>query len=280
MLTHFMGILFVVVVLTGLAFPLRADVRHYDIAVEVLEDRLRETVAIQLVPEAGSAELKLELASAMKVLSLTSAGQDVSFEHAGWELTLDLSGVTPVAGAEVCELVFEVEGRPLNRFSEKRGGFLRTTVGPDIAYIRSQYPWYPRLDGDAATYRTVVHARGDWLVRTAGRLGETEKRGERVRWTFHQESPIFRVGLVAGPYLKKELGSGSPIDAFVFAEDEAGAEHVMDVAQRAWQHYASRFGKIDRERYTIVEMPAPFGRQSGYGEEDYVLVGQGTIEQG
>ncbi len=267
--------LLVVVALLVFAVPAFAapDVEGYELTVVVHDERLEVEAVLALAAGAGRT-LELDLSPTMRVESMDAGSPEATFAREGSKLTVDRKGC-----ADATTLRFRLTGSPRNQFSKQRGGFLRTVVGPEATYVRSQYAWYPRLSGDAATYRTVVKARKDWRVRTAGETAEpTEENGLRV-WTFVTERPVRDVGLVAGPYVRRKgPGNGDLlIDALVLPGDEEGADRLLGVAQSVFDHYTARFGAVELKRFTIVEMPRAFGVGSGYGEDGYVLIGRGAF---
>jgi len=242
--------------LAGWAGAGAADVEHYDLDVEVSGRSLKIKAVLRVVP---AQRLRLELADAMKVLDV--AGAKWTRETGG--LVIDPAGNT---------VTVTLEGAPYSKFSPQRGGFLRTVVSPEITYVRSQYPWYPRLAGDAATYRVSVRAPEGWQVRTRG-VTEDGK-------TFTQQTPVRRIGLVAGPYrvTKSEI-EGVRFDAYTLVADQErpGTQRLLDAAARAFDYYGKRFGALQASRFTLVEMPEAYGAGSGYGEGDYVLLGTGAF---
>lgn len=227
------------------------DVLHYDIAVRVRKDRLEVTVDIKARADEIPKKWELVLARTMRV----KAVDGVPFTVRGDAVVLDLSGVEP----GTFRVTFRLEGAPSTRFSAKRGGFVRTAITPDIAYVRSQYPWYPRNgDNDAATFRVRVQAPDGWVVRTAAGAG--------------RDRPSRRIGLVAAPYDKVALGPD--LDALVPKGDNEGVRALLEGTRKAFAHYRGRLGKIDLPRFTLVRMPDAFGPNSGYGEDGYILVGR------
>lgn len=254
------------------------DVLRYELDVTVQEREL--TVATTLAVKAAERPRKwsLALADRMKVLSAKSGEEDLPFEQSGGSVELDLSRVQASDSKELT-IVVTARGQPRNRFSKARGGFLRTCVTPEITYIRSQYPWYPRARGDVATYRLTVDAREDWIVRTSGEHENPRTENGRTSWVFNQRTPVREIGLVAGPYkVVTANGAGTTVlDALVFDGHAKGAEVLLSVARRASQCYGELFGAVESQRFSLVEMPAAFGAGSGYGESGYVLIGEGAF---
>lgn len=246
--------------LTGWAGAGEADVEHYDLDVEVLERSLKVKAVLQVAP---SPRLRLELADRMKVLDVAGAK---------WTREAGALLIRPTGAAVTVTL----EGAPYSKFSPQRGGFLRTVVSPEITYVRGQYPWYPRLADDAATYRVSVRVPEGWRVRTRGVTGDGK--------TFLQKTPVRRIGLVAGPYRATEREiDGVRFDAYTLStakgEERPGTARLLEVAGRAFAHYGKRFGALRASRFTLVEMPEAYGSSSGYGEGDYVLLGTGAFEK-
>ena len=244
--------------LTGWAGAGAADVEHYDLDVEVSARSLKVRAVLRVAP---SQRLRLELADPMKVLDVTGA----KWTREAGSLVVDPAGAI---------VTVTLAGAPRSQFSPQRGGFLRTVVSPEITYVRSQYPWYPRLAGDAATYRVSVRAPEGWRVRTRGVTSDGT--------TFAQPTPVRRIGLVAGPYrvTEREI-QGVRFDAYTLGAgaDRPGAQRLLDVAARAFDHYGKRFGALQVSHFTLVEMPAPYGPGSGYNEGDYVLLEAGAFER-
>ena len=174
---------------------------HYDLAVAVRENDLAVTTTIRLAARTPS-KLELDLVPEMKVLSAEAAGKALPFTAAGGRLELDMSGV-PAADGEL-EITVKAEGSPREQFARR----VPSAVGPDMAYVRSQVAWYPRLDDELATYRTVVDAPADWTVVTAGACAAPAADGKRSTWTFESSAPEPRVGLAARPWRSRKLASG------------------------------------------------------------------------
>lgn len=239
---------------------------------KVLPGRIETRTTLRFA-KAPKGPVSLDLAAPMTVTSVRADEADVPFRREGDSLRVDLSEVD----GDV-DLVVVAAGSPHNRFSRQRGGFLRTEVRDDIAWIRSQYPWYPQ-SGGAAAYRIVVDAPADREVRTAGDLEGVETKDGRKIWTFATAAPIPRAGLVAGPWKRVDADGrkGHRLDALVFPGDEEGGRKLLVAAGRALDHFAGRFGPIQAARFTLVEMPPEFGTGSGYGEDGYVLVGRGAF---
>ena len=261
--------LLAVALLSCLAFAGGIDVRHYDLDVTVEADALALRVTLHADVPSPPARWRLDLADRMKVERVEANGRSIPFVAEGNELVLDLSSL----GKGALEISFVVRGSPYVKFSPGRGGFLRTVVSPTITHIRKQYPWYPRARDDPATYRTAVHAPDGWLVRTTGT--------ETAPGTFVQKGAVRRIGLVAGPYelVRREAAGSFVLDAFMLSGGER-AGHPLEVARRALEVYAGRFGASEAKRFTLVEMPEAFGPGSGYGEGDYVLLGAGAFQTG
>ena len=244
------------------------DVLSYKIDATIHDDRLRCSVTLAAVARRPVRKLTLALAPTMKIESCKSGGKDLPFDRNGWDLVVE-----PGLPAGEFALVFEVAGRPYNRF--QRGGFVRTNVCPDHAYVRSQYAWYPRRSDDPARYATTLTARADWRVLSAGVQKDTKHMDGRAVWRFEQEAPIRAIGLVAGDYAVVEDGSFS---AMVAPGHEERGRALLKVASEAFAYYGGLYGAVALPGYTVVEMPAAFGKGSGYGEAGYVLVGAGAFD--
>ena len=265
--------------LLGLALvPQVIDLEHVDLHVVVNETSLDVSATLRARVEGQPSSWSLNLQDTMTARSVTANGRELAFSAENNELRLDLSDLELRDGGTLA-LEIVASGSPLERFSEQRGGFVRSIVSLDHTYVRGQVPWYPRGADDAASMSIVVDAPSQWQVRTAGRATTTEANAGRRLWTFEQAAPVRKVGLVAGPYasVKRTTDDGSVLDALVFPGHEEAAGTLLAAAQRAFEHYAGRFGAIEREHFTIVEMPAAFGEGSGYGEAGYVLVGRGAF---
>ena len=156
------------------------DVLSYKIDVTIESDRIHETVTINTTSKKPLKKLGLRLANTMKVISCQLNGADVPYDHGGWDLELDFSKAGSPKGE--FSIAFQLEGRPYMEFSKEKGGFIRTNVCDEHAYIRSQYAWYPRREDDPAFYDTTLKVRKDWQVRTAGTLAETLEEGNWQTW--------------------------------------------------------------------------------------------------
>jgi len=275
--------LLLLVVCASVALPAqeKIDVKHYDIEVNVLDDKLEEKVTLRAGAAAMPGKWTLVRANCMKVLSVKCGDREIPFKMTRWALVLDLS---PAGAADPSDftIIVTAVGSPYNKFSKNRGGYVRTCVTPEITHIRSQYPWYPRAENDPATYRVVVRAREGWIVRTAGDQEGPETEAGRSVWTFSLKTPARDIGLVAGPYVRVALGTsnGFVLDALVFEKHRQAAVTLLEAARRARDFYCLKFGKVEASRFTLVEMPAAFGKGSGYGEAGYVLIGEGAFRGG
>lgn len=256
------------------------DILSYTIEASIGDEEITEKVTLKATAKRSARKLSLELAGAMKIQSATANGVEVPFKHNNWDLELDLSKAGLSRGEFSIE--FELQGKPYNKFSKQRGGFVRTNICPEHAYIRSQYAWYPRVPDDPALYDTTLSARKDWRVRTAGRLMETKEDGDRKIWHYALDRPDRNIGLVAGEYIVVEDNGpgGIKLDAMVFTDHEEGGKKLLEAAGKAMNYFASLYGPVDQDRFSLVEMPAPFGTGSGYGEIGYVLIGTGAFEGG
>jgi hypothetical protein len=247
------------------------DVRHYDIEVSVGDTGLAETVTLHATATRGAGRWSLDLAPEMKVVAAKSGGKPVAFAAKARAVDLDLAPLDLKAGAEFA-VTLQVEGAPheIRRIGER--SFVRSAVRPEMTYVRSQHPWYPRAGDVAATVRTVVDAPKGWSVRTAGRPAEPVERSGRLVWTFERDVPGRPVGLVAGKF--HPVGaSPAAVDALVRSPDHvAGAAGAVTVASNAALDYGARFGKLRDPRLTLVEVPEEFGLGCGYGEEGYLLL--------
>lgn len=252
------------------------DVRHYDLDVGLADTTLTANVTIHATAAKAPKRWTLDLAPQMKVVSARCGERDLSVAAKDWSVEVDLSGAPIADGAEFA-LTLRVEGAPLEE--NKRLGFVRSAVRADAAYIRSQYPWYPRAQGDLATYRTKVDAPETWLVCTAGTAAEPVRAAGRVAWNFERSAAVDRIGLAAAPYVRVEAsGEGAAaVTAYVWPGRERAAEGLVQVARAALASYTSRFGPAQDSRWTLVEVPKEFGAGSGYGEAGYVLLGSSAF---
>ncbi len=243
------------------------DALRYELEVVL---RGKDLVVSTTIRAAGrpTAKWDLELVPEMKILSAESGGKPLPFAVAARGISLDLSGAAPGADGSFTVTV-RCEGSPSERFSKERGGFVRTAVGPDLVYVRSQVPWYPRAADDPAVHRVVVDAPAGWEVRSAG-----ECTGAR---TFETKGPVDRVGLAAGPW--KVVTEGG-FDALVLPGHEKPAEALLALAKKAMEVHATDLGPLPRRRYSLVELPKEFGTGSGYSECGYILLGPGAFEAG
>lgn len=271
--------LFAVAVLAAVCFdqPGAAadDAPHalrYDINVTVRDNDLAVAETIRLSGRVPS-KLTLALVPEMKVVSAEAGDKAVPVSVGKRGIELDLSAVS-TTGAEF-SLTLRLEGAPREQFPSTRGGFLRSAVGPDVTYIRSQVAWYARVGDDLATYRTVVDVKSGWLVRTAGVAAAPVKNGDRDVYTFESASPDRDIGLVAGPWVLRELAAsgGTVFDAYHMAGKEKGADALLAAGKRAFDFYGAWLGKAPLARFTLVEVPETFGASSGYGESGYDLLG-------
>lgn len=256
------------------------DVEHYDLVTEVLERSLRVKAGMRARAEKLPKRWELVLANTMKVRTVTIDGNAVPFTTAEYTLVLELAKLERKIESPF-RVTVTLEGAPYNQFSPQRGGFVRTALTKDIAYVRSQYPWYPRNADDAATYRVQVQAPEGWQVRTAGRETGREKSGDGVVWTFEQTRPCRRVGLVAARYQRVEAeAAGVPLfDALVPAAEDPGVQRLLEAMRRSFAHYGDRLGRLERPRLTLVKMPEAYGPTSGYCEDGYILIGKRPFEK-
>jgi aminopeptidase N len=256
-----------------------ADAAHavsYELDVKVRDADLAVTETIRFTGSAP-AKLALDLVPEMKVLGVESSGKAAPFDVGKGGVAVDLSGVASKDGGFAVAL--RLEGAPREQFSSAGGGYLRSSVGPDFAYVRSQVAWYARVPGDLATYRTIVDVKAGRLVRTAGIASTPEKKGDRDVVAFESAVPEQWVGLVAGAWTLRELAAagGTVFEAFHRPGEEKGADAVLAAAKRAFDFCGAWLGKASPARFTVVEMPETFGASSGYGESGYVLVGPGAF---
>ena len=260
------------------AFPADSvDVVSYRIDAAINSDGITETVILKAVSKKPVKKMEMELNSSMELTSCRLDEKDVPFERSGWNLELDLGEAGSPRGEFT--LVFEAKGKPYNN---QRNKFIRTNVCADHAYIRTQYAWYPRCHDDLALYETKLKVRKDWLVRTAGDLKEKTEVEDGMVWRFVLKKPCRNIGLAAGGYTRIEhTGEGGiALDALVFPGHEEGGEALLAVAEKAIKFYSGLFGPMSGTRFTLVEMPAPFGTGSGYGMTGYSLIGTGAFEGG
>jgi tetratricopeptide (TPR) repeat protein len=249
------------------------DVVRCELEVLVRERDLAVSATLRATGE-PPATWKLELAPEMVVSSVSSGGADVPFTASGRELALDLSGLN--ARGEL-EVTVHCAGAPSERFSESRGGHVRSVVAPEMTYVRSQVPWYPSADGDRALHRITVDAAAGLQVRTAGDFSPPVAGDRRAVWTFETAAPIDRAGLAVGPW--KVVSSGT-YDALVLPEHEANAAGLSELAREALEFHGKLLGPVSRSRFALVEMPAAFGAASGYSEHGYFLLGPQAFADG
>ncbi|MHC4472433.1 MAG: M1 family aminopeptidase, partial [Planctomycetota bacterium] len=216
---------------------------------------------------------RLDLVPQMEVKTAKVAGRDIEFSREGGHLVVELP-----RSKEGLRLEIEAEGAPREQFSKQRGGFLRSAVTPERTWIRNQLPWYPRVEG-LAVYRIRVDAPKAWRVRTAGSAEAPEKNGDRAVWTYETSGPIRSAGLVAGPYdvIESKAGKSFVLDAWILPEGAADAGPMLRGARAAFEHYRKRFGDVAVRRFSLVEMPAAYGKGSGYSEDGYALIGCGAF---
>lgn len=255
------------------------DLQHVTLQVVLEPTSIREVATLRASASTMPATWTLQLQPTMSVRAVTCHGKDVAHAVDGAELRLELASIERAADGAF-ELEIRADGAPAETFSKEHGGYVRSVISPDIAYIRSQVAWYPRAEDDACTYAITIEAPEAWQVRTAGALTDRAAANGRATWAFAQARPVRTVGLAAGPWvpLEKQAGDGALLDAFAFAGDEQGARALLDTAARAFAHYSKQFGDVPRARFTIVAMPEAFGSGSGYGEEGYILVGEGAFD--
>lgn len=260
---------------TALAGGAGPDVALYEIDATVLADSVKAKVRLTAATEKAPSRWELELSRRMEIRSLTVNGAEVPSTRDGERLVLDLSKLPREVRSLTLEAV--VAGSP------KGGGQGRksTWISPEHARIRGQNPWYPRVAGDPAAYRTVISARKDWMVRTAGVEKSVVLDGERRVWTYEQEAPVREIGLVAGQYEVTKLDAGGlALEAWTLPGDEKAAKGILEIAKDAFDRYREMFGEVELDRYSILEMPAEYGTMSGYGEAGYILLGKGAFERG
>ncbi len=253
------------------------DVLHYDIVAVVHETGISEVVTLSAAVTRNPGRWTLALAPEMKLVGAESGGKAVPFTVGDRTVDLDVAGIHVEAGKPL-SLTLRVEGSPLE--VNKGMGFVRSQVRPDILYVRSQYPWYPRAPGDPATSRVLVEVPRSWRVRTAGTAKAPEMKGDRAVWTFERLEAGRDLGLIAGPYrrLESPLTGALALDALALAGHEKATEGLLSIATRALRQYAAQFGTLRETRYSLVEVPKEFGAGSGYGEDGYLLLGAGAFE--
>lgn len=260
----------------SLALPRLAaqvNVTAYDLRVELRGDQLAVATTIEATGTPPQ-EWQLELAPQMRVTSVTAGGKPVPYKVRDGALLLAAAGIADGPGIRVA---IRCEGAPSERFSQQRGGFVRTAITPELAYVRSQVAWHPRVADDPARYRIAVDAPAGWQVRTAGSFGKPALANGRSVWTFATATPIDRAGLAAGPW---QLVSVGAFDALVTAAHAKAAPAVLAEAKAAFEFHAADLGAPRQGRFALVEMPDSFGTGSGYGECGYVLLGPGAFDAG
>jgi len=275
-------VLFAFLVPVGRAAPAESpvDVLSYEIDATINADHIESTVTLNALAARKVKKLHLQLAGAIDIQTCRIDEQEIPFERSGWDLDLDLGKAGVSKGP--FSIVFELKGKPYVKFSQKRGGYVRSNVCAEHAYIRSQYAWYPRVADDMATYEIILKARKDWIVHTAGNLTDKKEEGGLAIWRFEHAVPDRRIGLAAGGYVevKRSSKKGMDLKAIVFPGHEAGGKNLLAYVERAIDFFTKLYGPIEGQSFTLVEMPAPFGRGSGYGETGYVLIGTGAFEDG
>jgi hypothetical protein len=254
--------------------PDAIDVVRCELEVVVREDDLAVATTIHATG-APQKQWRLELVPEMKVVAAASDGATVPFSASGSTLTLDL-GAVATKGGEFAVTV-RCEGSPCERFSQSHGGFVRSVVGPEATYIRSQVAWYPRAPNDPALYDITVDAPAGHQVRSAGEFEPPVAKGGRATWKFHSRTAIERAGLASGTW--KVISSAS-FDALVRPEHEKAAEGLLALARKALEFHAKELGALSRPRFALVEMPKEFGPSSGYSEQGYFLIGPQPFEDG
>ncbi len=263
----------------GLALPAMSadepvDVVRYELEVVVRDADISVSASLHATARPKK-EWRLELVPEMKVVSADSNGTPLPFTTAGSTLTLDLGSLAAGDGEFVATL--RCEGAPSERFSQSRGGFVRSTVGPELTYIRSQVAWYPRVAADPALYSITVDAPAGRQVRSAGEFAPPVARGERARWTFAARAPIERVGLAAGSW---KVVTSATFDALVLPQHEKSAAGLLALARKTLEFHAKDVGALARPRFALIEMPKEFGAGSGYSESGYFLLGPQAFEDG
>ncbi|HEU4420305.1 MAG TPA: M1 family aminopeptidase [Planctomycetota bacterium] len=251
------------------------DVTSYDLAVELRGNDLAVAASIEATGKVP-AQWRLELAPQMKVLSAEAGGKAVPFTVRGSELVLDFAKAGAATGTKVAVAV-RCEGAPSERFSKERGGYVRSAVAPDLVYVRSQVPWYPRAADDPAEHKITVDAPADWQVRCAGDFTAPQPKDARAVWTFATKGPIDRAGIAAGPWQVVRDGAS---DALVTAPHAQAASAMVAKARETIEFHARDLGPLALERFTLIEMPESFGSGSGYSECGYILLGPGAFEAG
>ena len=251
------------------------DVLAYDLDLTIEEEQVQGTVSLAVRSEQPVQRLDLTLASSVELISCTLKGRNVPFTRSSWDLGLDLLAAGQPQGN--FSLVFEIVGRPYNQQSNN---YVRTVISKEHAYIRSQYAWYPRRDGDLALYDTRLSVKSGWTARTAGDLQETHRLADRTIWHYVLKQPCTRIGLAAGEYasVARETGGEFELNALVFKGSQAAAKALLDVAAESIRYYTQLFGPMSERHFTLVEMPPAFGPGSGYGETGYALIGSGAFE--
>jgi len=256
------------------ALAAQVDVTSYDLAVVVRENDLAVATSLRAKGKLP-AKWRLELAPEMKVTAAELAGVPVPFTSSRGGLVLDLAAAAAADGEIL--ITIRCEGAPSERWSKEYGGYVRSAIGPDSAYVRSQVPWYPRAADDPAVHRIAVDVPARWQVRSAGEFGPPVEKEGRATWTFATKGPIDRAGLAAGPW---HVVSDGAFDALVAAKNAKAAAAMLATARAAIEFHTKDLGALDCTQYSLVEMPESFGSGSGYSECGYFLLGPGAFEAG
>jgi tetratricopeptide (TPR) repeat protein len=251
------------------------DVVRYEIEV-TLRGKDLSVASILTVTGTPPARWTLDLVPEMQVLSAESNGRPVAYSKSERGVTLDLAGVS-ADHDESFGVTIRCEGSPAEHFSEDRGGFVRSAVKPERAYVRSQVPWYPRASGDPAIHHVTIDAPSGWQVRSAGDIQSAPSQGDRARWVFETKSPVDRAGFAAGPW---KLVSKGRYDALVEPGHEKTAEGLLGLTEEVLAFQEKELGALPRSRFALVELPSEFGPGSGYSECGYFLLGPNAFEDG
>jgi tetratricopeptide (TPR) repeat protein len=252
-----------------------ADVERYDIEVALRGSDLGVATVLHAHGKPPP-KWELDLVPEMKVASAECGGKPVPSSAAKGTLTLELGEVALDAQGNFAVSI-RCEGSPSEHFSEARGGFVRSVVGPEQAYIRSQVAWYPRVRDDPALHHLVIDAPAGMQVRSAGDFEAPLHKGERELWTFETRGLVDRAGLAAGRW---SLRSSAGFDALVAPGHEPAADGLLALTRKVLEFHAKDLGALSRSRFALVEMPREFGAGSGYSECGYFLLGPQAFDDG
>jgi len=157
------------------------DVVRYELAVRLGDGDLDVAATIHATGRPPP-QWTLALVPEMTVTAARCGSASIAFTRSGARLTLDGTAITTAKGAFAVTIA--CQGAPAERFPPARGGYVRSVVGPETTYVRSQVAWHPRAEGDPALYSITVDAPADRAVRTAGDFGAPRSTGARGSWSF------------------------------------------------------------------------------------------------